>query len=146
MTLNRQRLPLLFEHRTRSMFCGADLQNAILEEASPMPVQQVKAIFQHGRYPAISIGGRKIHIHRLLAKYYIRRRLRKNEIVHHINGNDWDARQYNLLVTQQGAHARGHLTGRKQSPELVKRRIAASVRKRWPNSIYENPELVEELL
>ncbi len=116
MTLYNQKLPILFDHKTQALFCGDDLQEAMLLKADGKPMQQVKVIFLYGRYPAVSIGGKKIHIHRLLGEYYACRELFPCEIVHHINGNCCDARRGNLKIMWAGEHATLHLTGRKLTP------------------------------
>ncbi len=108
MKLNKQKLPLIFEHGTKALFNGDDLQSAILLKADGKPVQQIKRIFKHGRYPAISISGKKTHIHKLLIEYYIGRQLKQKEVTHHANRLTYDARKENLEVWNRAIHASFH--------------------------------------
>lgn len=54
-------------------------------------------------------GGAYILEYRLIAEKKIGRKLRRNEIVHHLNGNTNDNRPENLEVLTQSEHARKHL-------------------------------------
>ena len=128
MTLNKQKLPLIFVHKTKVSFCGDDLQDAILIRATK-PVQQVKNIFLYGRYPAISIGGKKLHIHRLLLEYYLGRRLGEFDVTHHINSNRLDCRKENLQCLSCFEHGSLHNKGKKLSTEH-KAKIAEANRNR----------------
>lgn len=46
--------------------------------------------------------------HRLLAEKALKRKLKPNEVVHHINGKPWDNRLTNLAVMDSKAHDRWH--------------------------------------
>jgi len=46
--------------------------------------------------------------HALIAEKILGRNLRKGEVVHHINGNNYDNRNENLLICTQSYHARFH--------------------------------------
>lgn len=43
------------------------------------PTARLKKIYMHGRYPAVSVHNKKIHVHRLLASYWERRQLERYE-------------------------------------------------------------------
>lgn len=104
---------------------------------SDKPVARLKRIFMYGRYPAVSIYDKKIHIHRLLAMYYEQRDLDRAEYVHHIDDNPLNALHCNLVIQSAPEHQSNIHRGRKQSPEHIAKRIDATTRTRYGHSIYE---------
>ena len=131
--------------------CNAIFDEKLLEEAiywySSKPVAQTKHIFIHGCYPAISIYGEKIHIHRLIKMYSIGHDLDVNEFVHHIDGNKLNSSLNNLAVIDSHKHGSLHNKGRHFSEEH-KRKIAEANHKRKGIKIkkrVEMPELKELL-
>lgn len=125
--------PLMLKNNCGAIYKEWQLEQAILWYSQTKPVCRVKTIFLHGRYPAVSIQGPKIHIHRLLMSWHLKRRLKSSENVHHVNENKMDSRLSNLRVIPAGQHQAEHLKGKPQEAEFVRRRIAASVKKRWPH-------------
>ena len=61
--------------------------------------------------------------HRLVMEKKIGRFLKKNEIIHHINGIKTDNRTKNLMITNNSEHTSIHFKGVKQTPEHIKKRI-----------------------
>jgi len=48
-------------------------------------------------------------LHILVVEKVLGRKLKPNEVIHHINGNPFDCRRDNLLVMRQSEHARLHM-------------------------------------
>ena len=99
-----------------------ELENAILWY-SEKPTISKKHIYMHGKYPAVSIGREKIHIHRLLMMYWLKSKIPSEFSVHHINGNRLDARKENLSVILNSAHASKHNKGKEVTDKMRKRII-----------------------
>lgn len=76
------------------------------------PTISVKHIYLHGRYPCISIGKKKWHIHRLLMSYWEGGCIDRNTHVHHINGNRLDAKKSNLTLIDGRLHLSLHNKGK----------------------------------
>lgn len=76
-------------------------------------------IYMSGKYHRLSLGkdenGKRIFIdeHRFVMEQYLGRKLERNEIVHHINGNKSDNRIENLQIMTLSEHSKKHMTGRK---------------------------------
>ena len=50
------------------------------------------------------VNGKRIYLHRFIVECYIGRKLKKNEIVHHIDGNVLNNNIMNLEVMTQSIH------------------------------------------
>ena len=72
-----------------------------------------RKIFMYGKYPGVNIYNKKIHIHRLLMMYWLKRNLEKGEYVHHLNERKLDASRQNLFLYNASKHQQFTRKGRK---------------------------------
>jgi hypothetical protein len=61
-----------------------------------------------GKYKQLLISGKKIDEHRYIMQNHIGRKLKREEIVHHKNGNRSDNRLQNLELLSQAEHIKKH--------------------------------------
>jgi len=145
MIINRQK-PIEFNSPLEVLFDRDELKKAIIWY-SPKPVARLKHVFKHGRYYAIAIYDQKIHIHRLLMMYWLKRDLERNEYVHHINGNPFNNLRENLELMSASLHQSLIHKGKPKTLEH-RRKIGEANKKRkgmkFKKRIYENPELLKE--
>lgn len=60
------------------------------------------------RYKKLKIEGKCIDEHRHIMQQHIKRKLNRNEVVHHINGNKRDNSIENLEIKTRSEHSREH--------------------------------------
>ena len=99
--------------------CGAqydeqELVNAMLWY-SDKPIYQKKKVALHGKYPAVSLGKTKIHIHRLLMMYWMDNKKLIGYSVHHLDEDRLNATQDNLILFPSKSHASFHNKGKRLS-------------------------------
>lgn len=139
--------PIQFVNACNAKFDAHHLEQAILLKTDK-PVQRLKRVFMHGQYPAISIHGKKYHIHRLLAEYWTGDSL-AGLYVHHINHDKLNATHNNLQVITVEEHQSYHNKGKIVSQE-TRQKLTESNKRNWATKwkhrrIYENPELLTNL-
>lgn len=69
------------------------------------------------KYKAIKVNGVKRDEHRYIMEQHIGRKLSRNEVVHHKNGDKRDNRIENLEIMSLSEHAKNHQTGKTRSKE-----------------------------
>lgn len=121
MTVKIQR-PIKFRNTCNCIVDYEELEKAIIWYSNT-PVQSVKKIYLHEKYPAVTIGKDKIHVHRLLVSYWLNTKIPSSFLVHHINGNKLDERKENLAIiyitTHQSKHNKGKIISEKQK-EIIR--------------------------
>lgn len=60
------------------------------------------------RYKRIYVDGKRVLEHRYIMECYLNRHLKKNEHIHHINGNKHDNRIENLMIVSPSQHTKLH--------------------------------------
>lgn len=73
------------------------------------------------KYKAIKVNGVKYDEHRYIMEQYLGRKLRKDEVVHHKDGNKRNNDIENLVLMSRSEHSREHQLGRKMSEESKKK-------------------------
>ena len=76
------------------------------------------------KYKAVKVNGVKIDEHRYVMENYLGRKLRTDQIVHHINGDARDNRIENLQVMKRSEHTAIHNIGRIDPEWLIKKRAS----------------------
>lgn len=134
-----------FNSPHKVVFDRNELAKAILWH-SKKPVAPIKHVFLHGRYYAVSIYDKKIHIHRLLMMYWLQRDLESTDYIHHKDENPYNNLKTNLELMLPSEHQSLHRKGIKLSEEH-KRNIGFANKRRkgikYKKHIHENPELLE---
>lgn len=75
-------------------------------------------------YRMVKVDGRRLYEHRYVMELVLGRPLRRDEHVHHINGDKRDNRPENLEIVSAQEHVELHHTGRSLKPELRERIVA----------------------
>jgi len=70
------------------------------------------------RYKLIYVNRKQIKEHRYIMEQYLGRKLKKEEVVHHINGDSLDNRIENLKVMTVGEHSKLHFRQIRQQKDI----------------------------
>lgn len=76
--------------------------------------------YVHAGYWCISVDGGKQWVHKMEAEKKIGRKLKKSEVVHHVNGDKLDNRHENLYVCDKRGHGLAHDSLEKAAFELYR--------------------------
>lgn len=144
MTLKTQR-PIVFHNLCDCIVDYQILEKAILSYAQK-PVQRNKKIFLHGKYPGVSIGQEKLHVHRLIGMYIYNELDQEKYIYHHKNGNRLDARVENIVPMQQTDHAILHNKGKGLSLATRLAIIERNKRRKGIRTTPKRPDVTKEMV
>ena len=104
--------------------CDCIVDYDLLERAilwyTKKPTISIKRISMHGRYPCVSIGKQKIHIHRLIGLYHYKI---TDTHYHHIDGNKLNVRLENIMPIKDSEHLSLHNKGKNRISEKQREAI-----------------------
>lgn len=92
------------------------------------------------KYKKIRINNKLIDEHRFIMEKHLDRKLKKNEVIHHINGNKKDNRIENLKVMSLSEHSKIHHEGKKLSKETREK-----IKKSNTGRVYKNSRSVIQI-
>lgn len=108
--------PIFFKNTCNCIVDYIELEKAILW-MQEFNTHSKKKIYLFGKYPGVTIGNKKIHVHRLLLMYWEGRILDRKEYSHHIDGNKLNSSRDNLEIMDCSVHQSIHNKGKAISEE-----------------------------
>lgn len=104
-------MPIKLINGCSALYEDNNLINAIIWY-SEKPVQSIKKVYMYGRYPAVSIERKKIHIHRLIGLYKYKDCDIAGCCFHHLDHDKLNASWNNIMMMDCKTHASIHNAGR----------------------------------
>lgn len=92
------------------------------------------------RYKALKVNGKKVDEHRYIMEQILGRKLRRDEVVHHKNGNRYDNRPENLEVMRLSDHSRKHMSGVSKS-DKTKEKLSSALKGRRVHSKFTEEDI-----
>jgi hypothetical protein len=94
------------------------------------------------KYKALKVRGKRIDEHRLIMQNVLGRKLSRNEVVHHIDGNKSNNSLENLVVMTRSEHSSMHQKGKKNSKETREKLSEAHKNKpMFARRLFSNEEI-----
>lgn len=86
------------------------------------------------KYKTLKLGGASVYEHRVVVENTLGRKLRENEIVHHIDGNKRNNDPSNLVVMTRAEHSRIHRADIDRSKPVLQIDRQGRVVAVWPSA------------
>lgn len=129
--------------------CGCLVDYDMLTKAviwyADSPVQRVKHIYLFGKYAAVTVNRKKVHVHRLLVEYCIDHKLPTYLSVHHLDENKLNNNLSNLAIMVSKYHNSHHMKGKKPT-ENQRRATTEANRRRKGTRIAKRVDIPLDML
>jgi hypothetical protein len=91
----------------------------LVEKDGALPSPATIKIFTMYQYKALKIDGKRIDEHRYLVEKVIGRKLKRNEVVHHKDGNKRNNDLLNLEILSLSEHSSMHVKEQMKNPDYI---------------------------
>ena len=90
------------------------------------------------KYRSIKVAGKKMDVHRHLMETIIGRKLGKDEVVHHKDGNPLNNSPDNLIVMTRSEHTKLHFNLSNNRYVFTKEELHNNTQTAWKHGVYEH--------